>query len=50
MLAPEGVLVYLATENISFQVDGPATYEQMTTSMRRSRAGLQAVRAWFKIG
>jgi len=27
MLVPEGALGFLATENISFQVEGPATYE-----------------------
>ncbi len=30
MLVPKGALDYLATENISFQVEGPTTYEQGT--------------------
>jgi hypothetical protein len=30
MLVPEGALGFLATESISFQVEGPATYEQIT--------------------
>ncbi len=34
MLVPEGALGYLATENISFHVEGPATYEQVTPSLR----------------
>ncbi len=34
MLVPEGALGFLATENISFQVEGPATYEQITPARR----------------
>jgi hypothetical protein len=34
MLVPEGALGFLATENISFQVEGPATYEQITPTLR----------------
>ena len=34
MLVPEGALGYLATENISFQVEGHATYEQITLALR----------------
>ena len=34
MLVPEAALGYLATENISFQVEGPATYEQNTLALR----------------
>ncbi len=34
MLVPEGALGFLATENISFQVEGPATYEQITPALR----------------
>ncbi len=34
MLVPEGALGFLATENIAFQVEGPATYEQITPSLR----------------
>jgi hypothetical protein len=36
MLVPEGVLGFLAAENISFQVDGPATYDQITPVVRAS--------------
>jgi hypothetical protein len=38
MLVPEGALGFLATENISFQVEGPATYEQITPALRDSAA------------
>jgi hypothetical protein len=38
MLVPEGVLGFLATENIPFQVEGPATYEQITPALRGSAA------------
>jgi hypothetical protein len=34
MLVPEAALGYLATENISFLVEGPATYEQSTPALR----------------
>ena len=34
MLVPEAALGFLATENISFQVEGPATYEQITPTLR----------------
>jgi len=34
MLVPQAALGYLATENISFQVEGPATYEQSTPAIR----------------
>ena len=34
MLVPESALGFLATENISFQVEGPATYEQITPPFR----------------
>ncbi|MGA2704558.1 MAG: hypothetical protein ABSH35_26115 [Isosphaeraceae bacterium] len=34
MLVPEGALGFLATENITFQVEGPATYEQITPALR----------------
>jgi hypothetical protein len=33
MLVPEGALGYLATENISFQVQGPAPYERITPAL-----------------
>ena len=40
MLVPERALGYLAAENISFQVEGPATYEQNTPALllRHGRA------------
>jgi hypothetical protein len=38
MLVPEGALGFLATENITFQVEGPATYEQITPALRGSAA------------
>ena len=34
MLVPEAALGFLAVENISFQVEGPATYEQITPALR----------------
>ena len=34
MLVPEGALGFLATENISFQVKGLATCEQITPALR----------------
>ncbi len=34
MLVPEGALGFLAPENIAFQVEGPATYEQVTPTIR----------------
>ena len=34
MLVPEGALGFLATENISFQVEGLATCEQITPALR----------------
>lgn len=34
MLVPEGALGFLAADNISFQVEGPATYEQITAPLR----------------
>jgi hypothetical protein len=34
MLVPEAALGFLATDNISFQVEGPATYEQSTAALR----------------
>jgi hypothetical protein len=36
MLVPEAALGFLATENISFHVEGPATYEQITPTIRDS--------------
>jgi hypothetical protein len=33
MLVPEASLGYLATENISFQVEGRATYDQSTPAI-----------------
>jgi hypothetical protein len=38
MLVPEAALGFLATENISFRVEGPATYEQITPTVRDSAA------------
>jgi hypothetical protein len=34
LLVPEAALGYLATENISFLVEGPATYEQSTPALQ----------------
>jgi hypothetical protein len=34
MLVPEAALGFLAIESISFQVEGPATYEQITPTVR----------------
>jgi hypothetical protein len=34
MLVPEAALGFLATENIRFQVEGPATHEQITPPLR----------------
>jgi hypothetical protein len=34
MLVPEAALGFLAVEGISFHVEGPATYEQITPSLR----------------
>ncbi len=34
MLVPAEALGFLATESIPFQVEGPATYEQVTPSLR----------------
>jgi hypothetical protein len=34
MLVPEEALGFLATENIPFQVEGPATYRQITPALR----------------
>lgn len=34
MLVPEAALGFLATENIAFHVEGPATYEQITAAVR----------------
>jgi hypothetical protein len=34
MLVPEAALGFLATENIVFQDEGPATYEQITPALR----------------
>jgi hypothetical protein len=36
MLVPEAALGFLAVESISFQVEGPATYEQITPALRDS--------------
>jgi hypothetical protein len=36
MLVPEAALGFLAVENISFQVEGPATYKQITPAVRDS--------------
>jgi hypothetical protein len=36
MLVPERALAFLAAENISFQVEGPATYEQVTLARGRT--------------
>ena len=38
MLVPEAALGFLATESIPFQVEGPATYEQLTPALRDSAA------------
>ncbi len=38
MLVTEAALGYLATENISFQVEGPATYEQSTPALSSSKS------------
>jgi hypothetical protein len=34
MLVPAEALGFLATENIPFEVEGPATYEQITPTLR----------------
>jgi hypothetical protein len=34
MLVPEQALGFLAVENIPFQVEGPARYEQITPAIR----------------
>jgi hypothetical protein len=36
MLVPEQALGFLATENISFKVEGVARYEQITAALRDS--------------
>jgi hypothetical protein len=36
MLVPEAALGFLATENILFQVEGPATYEQIRFALDRA--------------
>jgi hypothetical protein len=36
MLVPEAALGFLATQNISFHVEGHATYEQITPALRDS--------------
>jgi hypothetical protein len=33
-LVPEAALAYLAREGISFHAEGPATYEQLTSTVR----------------
>ncbi len=38
MLVPERALGFLAIESVSFQVEGPATYEQLAPSLRDSGA------------
>ena len=38
MLVPESALPYLATEGISFLVEGPASYEQLAPTLRDSPA------------
>lgn len=34
MAVPEGALAHLATEGISFSVEGPATYERLISEVR----------------
>ncbi len=36
MMVPPGALSALAVEGISFQVEGPASYEQVATPVRKS--------------
>ncbi len=38
MLVPEAALGFLATEIVSFQVEGAATYEQITPALRNPAA------------
>jgi hypothetical protein len=38
MLVPESALPFLAVEGISFTVEGPATYEQSTPTVRSASA------------
>ena len=38
MMVPPGALAALALENIPFQADGPATYEQLATPLRNPPA------------
>ncbi len=38
MAVPESALAYLATEGISFVVEGPATYEQLISAVRNPPA------------
>jgi len=38
MAVPESALAYLATEGISFVVEGPATYERLISAVRNPPA------------
>ena len=38
MAVPEAALAHLATEGISFVVEGPATYEQLISTIRNPPA------------
>jgi hypothetical protein len=38
MTVPEAALAHLATEGISFVVEGPATYEQLISTIRNPPA------------
>jgi len=38
MAVPETALAYLATENIPFSVEGPATYERLISAVRNPPA------------
>lgn len=38
MIVPESALAFLAVEGITFNVEGPATYEQNTPTIRGSAA------------
>ena len=38
MMVPPGALAELAMEGIAFQVEGPATYEQLATPLRNPAA------------
>ncbi|MCR4413856.1 MAG: hypothetical protein NUV77_15660 [Thermoguttaceae bacterium] len=38
MVVPEMALAYLATEGVSFAVEGPATYERLVPTIRNAAA------------